>query len=299
MRGNADLIHCPDNADEFVYVRGNDVRLYNTRRQQWRPVLEDLSFKPNSITAGFGYIAAGGHRSQLAVRNMATQSLCNTSVGGSINNSMTIAQHAGDTRLLICNNDETIKVYSLPTLTHITDVKLPFAVNYCAVSGDGRRMVAVGDSRQGWLFEVQRAGTYARVATFTACANAAFSCAWSPAGDKYAVACQDGSVSVWDIRNPHKAAATLVSEQHQSNKGACRAVKFSPSGGLDLLLYSEHDTLAHVVCTRTFTEQQTLRMSPAYEYAQGIAGVCFAPDSSKLFVGMHPPPLPPAGPRLA
>lgn len=93
----------------------------------------------------------------------------------------------------------SLQVYSLPTMTHVTDIKLPVAVNYCSVSPDGKRLVAVGDSRQGWLFDIKPSG-YTRTTTFTACVNAAFSCAWSSMSDKFAVACQDGSVSVCEKR---------------------------------------------------------------------------------------------------
>jgi hypothetical protein len=53
-----------------------------------------------------------------------------TSVGGSINNALCISEHLGGTRLLISNNDETIKVYSLPGLQRLTSIQLPTAVNY-------------------------------------------------------------------------------------------------------------------------------------------------------------------------
>jgi len=53
-----------------------------------------------------------------------------TSVGGSINNALCISEHLGGTRLLISNNDNTIKVYSLPGLQRLTSILLPTAVNY-------------------------------------------------------------------------------------------------------------------------------------------------------------------------
>lgn len=64
--------------------------------------------------------------------------MAQTTVGGSINNALCISKHprtsdtlhAGDTRLLVCNNDETIKVYSIPSLQRVTTLGLPTAVNY-------------------------------------------------------------------------------------------------------------------------------------------------------------------------
>lgn len=49
--------------------------------------------------------------------------------------------------------------------------------------------------------------------------------------------------------------------------------------------FAQHESLAHVVCTRTFNERQTLHMAPGFDYSQGIAGACFSPDSKKIFVG--------------
>lgn len=57
-----------------------------------------------------------------------------TSVGGSINNALCISEHLGGTRLLISNNDNTIKVYSLPGLQRLTSIHLPTAVNYSTYS---------------------------------------------------------------------------------------------------------------------------------------------------------------------
>ena len=66
--------------------------------------------------------------------------------------------------MLICNNDETIKVYSLPGLQRITTLTIPTAVNYCAVSPDGKKMIVVGDSTQIFMYDV-RSGGYHKSAT--------------------------------------------------------------------------------------------------------------------------------------
>jgi WD40 repeat protein len=161
-----------------------------------------------------------------------------TTVGGSINNAMCISNHLGSTRLLICNNDETIKVLSLPHLQRITTITLPTAVNYCSVSPDGKKMIAVGDSNQVYLYDISYSGGYSKIATLTTTSDAGFSCAWNQSSEKFAVACQDGFVCVWDVRSSEKLAK-LGSKQNPQVKGACRCVKFSPTGSIDLLMYSE------------------------------------------------------------
>jgi hypothetical protein len=85
------------------------------------------------------------------VRDIDTNWFAQTTVGGSINNAMCISKHpkgSDGARLLICNNDETIKAYTLPGLQRVASISLPTAVNYCSVSPDGTKMVAVGDSNQ-------------------------------------------------------------------------------------------------------------------------------------------------------
>ncbi len=52
------------------------------------------------------------------------------SVGGSINNALRISHHGGQDRILVCNNDETIKVFSLPDLQRVCSIQFPTAVQF-------------------------------------------------------------------------------------------------------------------------------------------------------------------------
>nr|KAJ3422346.1 hypothetical protein HK105_000117 [Polyrhizophydium stewartii] len=227
-------------------------------------------------------------RSELMIRQLSSTWFAHTVVGGSINNAMSISKHAGSTRLLICNNDQTIKVYSLPDLHLVTTIPLPTAVNYASVSPDGRKLLAVGDTSEVFLFNISASGSYERIGTMTATSDAGFSCSWNQSSERFAVASQDGYVSVWDIRSTNKLAQ-LASKQvcHDVNpqvKGACRCVKFSPSGSIDLLVFSEHVSYFNVVDARTFDGRQSVSVSPA-GLDQHISGIAFAPDSKSLFVG--------------
>ena len=82
------------------------------------------------MASNCGYLAVGGQRSQIVVKNLQNEDyIAQTSVGGAINNALHISRHLDEDRLLVCNNDETIKVFSLPLLDHIEDIKLRSAVN--------------------------------------------------------------------------------------------------------------------------------------------------------------------------
>lgn len=184
--------------------------------------------------------------------------MANASVGGAINNCVHMAQHGGKTRLLVCNNDETIKVFDLPSMEQVVTLRLNTAVNggmarrcrpgkerlanvldmrAVSVSPDGTKMVAVGDSNQVFIYNITSGGEYQQVAVLNTTKDAGFSCSWDQASMKFAVGCQDGFVCVWDMRRS-KMLARLNSVQSGS-RGAVRAVKFSHSSSVDLLAFTE------------------------------------------------------------
>lgn len=210
--------------------------------------------------------------------------MAQTSIGNAINNAMHISQHQCDVRLLVCNNDETVKIFSLPNLEHITSVNLHVAVNGLSVSPDGTKMVAVGDTNQAFLYSIQ--GTsYRLVASLPTINDAGFSCSWDSASEKFAVACQDGYACVWDVRSLNKKLAVIESTQ-RSQKGAARCIKFSKSNSMDLLAFSEHVSVVNIVDARTFSFRQTIRVAPSNTDLH-ISGLAFSPDSKSLTVGLE------------
>ncbi|KAH6573721.1 hypothetical protein BASA60_005903 [Batrachochytrium salamandrivorans] len=249
-----DLVSCPTSRKEVMFVNQNSVNKLNTETQEVSEVLGDLTFSPTSMATGYGYLAAGGQRSQLVVRDLNSSWHAQTTVGGSINNAMCIFSHGGSTRLMICNNDKTIKIFSLPDLRRVASISLPTAVNYASVSPDGTKTTG--------------RGRYLR--------------------ERFAVASQDGYVSVWDVRSSKKLAKITSKQARQDSnpqvKGACRCVKFSTTGSIDLLLFSEHISYVNVVDARTFDARQSICVAPP-GLDQHISGISFSPDSSSVFVG--------------
>lgn len=86
--------------------------------------------------------------------------------GKYVNNSVCISKSLGEARLLLCNNDETVRVYTLPGMTKLNTLKFNTAVNYASVSPDGRKLVVIGDSPKVHLFAISK-GEYTRVHTFS------------------------------------------------------------------------------------------------------------------------------------
>ncbi|KAJ2346862.1 hypothetical protein GGH92_003420 [Coemansia sp. RSA 2673] len=112
------------------------------------------------MAVGGDFIVVGGQRAELAVARLSDPCSSTTVVrsGGSINNfvaldqqpaamprrrfrdsaafvedgvtNLNIMSSQSTPRLLVCNNDHTVRLLSLPDLDLITELKFPTAVNY-------------------------------------------------------------------------------------------------------------------------------------------------------------------------
>ncbi|KAG2178745.1 hypothetical protein INT43_001591, partial [Umbelopsis isabellina] len=280
-----DLLLCPENRRKVIFPCQNNVVQYDTAGGKETSLLKDLTFAPTIWTSRYGFLAAGGQRSELVVRELNGSWAVTTTTGGSINNGLCISNTNGEKRLLVSNNDETIKVYSLPSMRLIDNICLPTAVNGVTISPDGRHMVAVGDSNEVFLFNITNSGEYVHTVSLSASKDSNFSSAWSQNSDKFAVASQDGTVNVWDTRSTIPLF-TLGSKQSPNAKGAARCVKFTNMGAVDLLAYTEHVSYVNIVDARSFDSQQVVRVSPAHlDYH--ITGMTFDPESQSMFVGLE------------
>ncbi|KAI8352902.1 WD40-repeat-containing domain protein [Blakeslea trispora] len=239
------------------------------------------------MASGYGYWAAGGQKGDLTLKdtNSDYQVSITTAPGFTINNGLCFSQLNGEVRLLVSNNDASIRIYSVPDLDIIDTLDFRTAVNHTSVSPDGRKMITVGDDNRVQLFNVTSLGHYELVTTMAVSRDANFSVAWNRSSDKFAVSSQDGSVHVWDIRS--RSPLAKFSGLHSSiTKGAARCVKFSQTGAIDLLAFTEHVSHVHVVDARTFDNQQTVRIG-SEGYDVPITGLCFSLDSQKMFVGLE------------
>jgi WD40 repeat protein len=306
-----DLINCSDSdIDELYHVYKSKICKYNLRTKQ-SSLVQSLDFLVASFCVRHGYMAAGGHDSQLTVKDLKTNELVNNApVGGAINNACNIAKHRnGDILLFASNNDNTIKVFSLQSsnMLQMTILQQAVPINYTAVSPDGKYMASVGDNSYVNLYEMRDSRTFIPVAKMSEYYDGGFSCCFDASSTQLAAASQDGTVAIWDLRKVSTPLAKLHSEQKHT-KGAARCVKFSPTLCVDLLVYAEHESYIHVIDTRTYQDEQIINVnhqggnfidasglfgSGASEnlfsnaiYAKDISGLSFTMDSRKLFVAM-------------
>ncbi|KAK8869692.1 hypothetical protein IAR55_000260 [Kwoniella newhampshirensis] len=107
-------------------------------------------------------------------------------------------------------------------LTRIGGTRFRVATNHSSLSPDLRTMVSVGDSTEVNVFEVIEGGReFRKIAVYNAATDAGFSTSWSKDGRKFAVASQDGQVTVWDHRSSrplaifHTSADQMEVNAHQ------------------------------------------------------------------------------------
>ncbi|KAI8448757.1 WD40-repeat-containing domain protein [Phakopsora pachyrhizi] len=161
-----------------------------------------------------------------------------------------------------------------PMITHKGSIILQVPVNHCSVSPDLKSMIAVGDSNEVFIYDCQNtcgtnepliSGWRLRSRPLTlpgvSPSTGSFSTSWSQNGDKFAIASEGEVVVVYDIRNVGKPI--LVKHTTQKGRaGGARVVKFSPQGPNELLAFTEHQSLVHVLDARTFdpSHEETLNV---------------------------------------
>ncbi|KAJ7111964.1 hypothetical protein C8R44DRAFT_256050 [Mycena epipterygia] len=205
-------------------------------------------------------------------------------------------------RMAVSNNDRVVMFFDVPirsrpsTINQVGAVRFNVPVNHSSISPDGRTLLSVGDSSKIFLHRLTGGAhvTSTPIATlnlpptsnpFSSHALvASFSTAFSADGSKYAVAAQEGAVAVWDVRStrPLKVfhtdkargasrPTTWLSEDpqewsHHRSRGpgwSARNVKFGGRPGRELMLFTEHTSLIHVIDARTFETEEILHM-PAF-----------------------------------
>lgn len=153
----------------------------------------------------------------------------------SINNSLLITRNdltpsgplpdltKGHPRLFVSNNDESIKVFNISVsgatqgrMVPAGSIRVGTPVNHTSISPDGKTLLAVGDTNDVFLYNLVAGDSveFNRISKYRAGSDANFSTAWSSDGRKFAVACQDGSVTVWDTRSSKTLALFRCGKQH-------------------------------------------------------------------------------------
>ncbi|KAF9021183.1 hypothetical protein BDZ89DRAFT_1071653 [Hymenopellis radicata] len=236
-------------------------------------------------------------------------------IRGSINNSLLLTslsmtssnQSSVEPRVAVSNNDGTVRFFDIPVRNeHFTSlpesgcIHLGVPINHSSVSPDGRTLLSVGDTSKVFLHRLT-GGSHINITpiatlslpppdvSFLPYAStalvASFSAAFSSDGTKYAVASQEGTVAVWDVRStkPLKTFQTdksrvalgnggatgwLSDDPWEWTRGSCKApgwsvrnVKFSQGGrngmGKEIMTFTE--SLLHIIDARTFETEEIVQ----------------------------------------
>ncbi|KAA1477153.1 hypothetical protein DENSPDRAFT_844330 [Dentipellis sp. KUC8613] len=171
------------------------------------------------------------------------------------------------------------------------------------------------------------------VPTYASALPACFSTAFSSCGTKFAVASQEGMVVVWDVRSykPMKvfqtdrtrspgrvgnnaASGWLYEDSWDWARAGSRApgwgvrnVKFSPAGhgGKELMVFTEHTSLLHVIDATTFENEEIIRVPSVIEdsssrYTSQPSTPPVPESEAATWASQIPrlPPVPPPQPRI-
>ncbi|KAJ6545010.1 hypothetical protein DFH09DRAFT_1040510 [Mycena vulgaris] len=319
-----DVIICPRERGVVNYVQSRSIVEHNLLTPEKPPrTLADLAFLPNTLASlavpgtDHTLLAAGGQDAEIHLSLLTAESKSawqfNTHLEGSINNSILLTslsltdsnESSVEPRMAVSNNDRVVMFFDVPirsrpsTINQVGAVRFNDPVNHSSISPDGRTLLSVGDSSKVFLHRLTGGAhvTSTPIATLTLPPTsnpfsspalvASFSTAFSADGSKYAVAAQEGSVAVWDVRSTRPLKVfhtdktrgcsrmggntTWLSEdpqewsQHKSRGPgwSARNVKFGGRPGRELMMFTEHTSLIHVIDARTFETEEILHM-PAF-----------------------------------
>lgn len=86
VRQLRDMITFPSkDKREIVAVYQNNVLQYNIARKTSTTLLKDISFSPTTVTSDYGYLAVGGQRSQVIIRQLNSNWYMNNDFSGLFN----------------------------------------------------------------------------------------------------------------------------------------------------------------------------------------------------------------------
>lgn len=313
-----DLIICPREAGIVNYVHKKSIIEHDLHDPDLAPrPIADLTFVPNTLSSltlsesPHTLLAAGGQDTEIHLSLHSpsrARALWQFSrkLTGSINNSVLLARafdSSHEPRLVVSNNDWTVRLYDVPLrvrwaqdLKCCGTLRLEEPVNHSSISPDGRTLLSVGDSPRIYLHSLLGSAqlSFNRVTTLQIppaisihpnSLVASFSTAWSADGLKFAVACQEGVIAIWDVRSTKPLKVLHTSRERGGGDNGwmsddpwdwtrrasrapgwgARSVKFGCGGvggraGHEVMTYTEHTNLLHVLDARTFETEEIIRV---------------------------------------
>ncbi|OJA16025.1 hypothetical protein AZE42_04281 [Rhizopogon vesiculosus] len=309
-----DLIICPREAGIVNYVQGRSIIEHDLHSPDVVPRrVADLTFIPNTLSSlnldisdsPHTLLAAGSHGADIylslhsPLHNRALWHFSRKLTGSTINSILLSRAYdsSHEPQLVVSDNNGTVRIYKVPLRREPQDLlccgtlRLKEPVNHSSISPDGRTLLSVGDSPRIYLHSLSGGAQLAFDRTSTLHVppsippnhysfTASFSTAWSADGLKFAVACQEGVVAIWDIRSTKPMKVLYTSRARGDNsqwiggypydwtgnsRVPARNVKFGCGGagrraGHEIMTYTEHTNLLHVLDAQTFETEEVIHV---------------------------------------
>lgn len=257
------LQYLPEYETIIFFVYRDQIKALNWLTKQ-QEVLMTLPYFPQSIAVAYGYVATCGSSGQVDLFNLTSkEKILSESFNNTLNNCVHLSPFKNELRLYVCSNAQSIGVYSVgeSSASFVHVIQFSVAINFCSTSPNGNTLVAVGDSPQVFIVNVnQEEEAYTLVDTLLfpavfptsedvpamASNGYGFSVSWNKSGTLFAVAQQyPGKVAVWEW--PSKRLLHLLYMAHPGNE--CRSVQFfEPEGSkANILMFVEKSEHVHFV----------------------------------------------------
>ncbi|EGP88088.1 uncharacterized protein MYCGRDRAFT_40145, partial [Zymoseptoria tritici IPO323] len=310
--------------DLLYYASGKDVYCLNTSTKK-RKHITTLPFEARCTASGHGWVCIGGEDDGLfaAIKlsgaldvdaalpiegwrqssGHRTPTVKVERIGEEIVNSISVHRiqdeeaHLDDIVAVLTNNDNTVRIYSLPQGLETRVKDLPFAINHATISPDGTTLVAVGDYNQAYFFtrEILDAPpqipkphnrltsasldwTLTNVVTLHSNESTCgyFTTAWSPSGHLVALGSEGGYVTILDadiLADPEceddEAVVAVVAGSRADlsglHPGAIRTMMFSPEPW-NLFIWAEDQGRICIGDLRTgLKSRQVINLDPKDE----------------------------------
>lgn len=290
-----DLIQVNKKTGQLYYTERNTVKSLDVRSERSEEarskVHEQLEYFPKCfLHGGEGEIVTGGLVSTTArscMQNMETLtvndkkssknktfqspkglfSFHNPNIGASkmmrlgevINNGVTLYPGVGSGYLsYVCNNDSNLYLVDIHNEDRIdlsgnvvceANTSLN---NVCRPPGNDKLLTVTGDSSSIFLVDPVACEVSNTIKTNH---DSGFGVSYHPSGTLFATAFQDGTCSIYDIRNLSSPLSEIKSTRPGNQAGAFRCCKFSDWCSSDMLVILEHAGRVHLVDLRKLNSE--------------------------------------------
>ncbi len=178
---------------------------------------------------------------------------------------------------LFAGSHETasVKIWSIPSLKQIAELRHEQAVHWIALSGDGRILAAI-DSRGVKVWDARE---HRELADLDVESNLSFGrVALSRDGRRMAFSDFDGRIRVWDWRSGERSAELRGHTRTPPWQAAVQDLAFTPDGGQ--LLSAGSDRILRLWDLSSGREQRQLA-----GHSDVVTAVAFSPDGATLATG--------------